>query len=58
MPKQGNKSIAKKIAYFIADLEYNEVSTPEALAGLLEEFLDNILPENSQTSPNIVRKLS
>ncbi len=40
-----NKHMAKKIAYFISDLEYNEVSDPSALADLLEEFLDNERPE-------------
>ncbi len=56
MPHQiTNKAISKKIAYFIADLEYNEVSDPLVLAEALEYFLNDIMPENSTSSPNLTK---
>lgn len=52
--KLTNKSIAKKVSYFIADLEYNEVSDPMALADLLEDFLNGIIPDNAFSSTNLI----
>jgi len=48
----GNKALAEKIAYYIADLEYHEVSTPEILASLLESYLDDIQVDNKRKSGN------
>ncbi len=52
--KLTNKSIAKKIAYLIADLEHNEVSDPNSLAELLENYLDVIIPDNTYSSTNLI----
>ncbi len=37
----GNKHIAKKIAYFVADLDETDISNPKKLAKLIENFLDS-----------------
>lgn len=51
-----NKSIAKKIAYFIVDLEHNDVSDPNALAEILEVFLNSEMPGNAFSSTNLINQ--
>ncbi len=43
LDKISNKELSKRIAYFVADQEYDEIKDPEILKVKIEEFLNSFL---------------